>query len=68
MARISNTHQATYPVAASETTGVLPGDEISVDADIAERQARANPGDAIGIFDGLYEPGALERLRAAERA
>jgi hypothetical protein len=27
-----------------------------------------DPGDAFGVFDGLYERGYLERLRAGERA
>ena len=34
---------------------------------VVERIPR-DPAEAFGVFDGLYEPGYLDRLRAGERA
>lgn len=35
---------------------------------IVVRRLDRDPARALGVFDGLYEPGYLERLRAEERA
>lgn len=72
MPRISSKHQVTLPVEVLELTGLQAGDEVSFEADgpdrIVVRRTPPEPGRALGIFDGLYEPGYLERLRAEERA
>jgi bifunctional DNA-binding transcriptional regulator/antitoxin component of YhaV-PrlF toxin-antitoxin module len=72
MARISSKHQVTLPVESMRQTGLNAGDEVAVEADgtdriVVRRVARATQ-DGLGVFDGLYEPGYLERLRAGERA
>ena len=72
MSRISSKHQVTLPVESLEQAGLRPGDEVAIEAEgpdriVVKRLAR-NPADALGIFDGLYEPGYLEKLRAGERA
>ena len=72
MPKISSKHQVTLPVETLERTGLKPGDEVAIEAEgpdlIVVRRAAADPGEALGIFDGLYEPGYLERLRSEERA
>lgn len=72
MPRISSKHQVTLPVDVLELTGLQAGDEVSFEADgpdrIVVRRTPPQPARALGIFDGLYEPGYLERLRAGERA
>jgi bifunctional DNA-binding transcriptional regulator/antitoxin component of YhaV-PrlF toxin-antitoxin module len=72
MARISSKHQVTLPVESLRQAGLGAGDEVTVEADgtdriVVRRVARAAK-DGLGVFDGLYEPGYLERLRAGERA
>ncbi len=72
MSRISSKHQVTLPVESLERAGLAAGDEVRIEADgpdriVVERIAR-KPADALGVFDGLYEPGYLDRLRADERA
>lgn len=72
MPRISSKHQVTLPVESLERAGMRPGDEVSIEADgpdriVVTRIARS-PADALGVFDGLYEPDYLEKLRAGERA
>ena len=72
MSRISSKHQVTLPVESLERAGLKPGDEVRIEADgpdriVVERISRT-PADAFGIFDGLYEPDHLEKLRAGERA
>jgi bifunctional DNA-binding transcriptional regulator/antitoxin component of YhaV-PrlF toxin-antitoxin module len=70
--RISSKHQVTLPVASLERAGLKPGDEVTIEAEGPDRivvvRAESDPSRALGVFDGLYEPGYLERLRAGERA
>jgi len=48
------------------------GDEVAIEAEGADRivvrRVSRDVERALGIFDGLYEPDYLERLRAGERA
>ncbi len=72
MPRISSKHQVTLPVAALERAGLKEGDEVAIEAEgedriVVRRVARDTSG-ALGVFDGLYEPGYLDRLRSKERA
>jgi bifunctional DNA-binding transcriptional regulator/antitoxin component of YhaV-PrlF toxin-antitoxin module len=59
------------PVEALERAGLEAGDEVIAEAEglgrIVIRKAGRDPADALGIFDGLYEPDYLERLRADRR-
>ena len=72
MPKISSKHQVTLPVETLERTGLSAGDEVTIEADGPDRivvsRKPPEPSKAIGIFDGLYEPGYLERLRSRERA
>ncbi|MBN9624305.1 MAG: AbrB/MazE/SpoVT family DNA-binding domain-containing protein [Actinobacteria bacterium] len=72
MPRISRKHQVTLPVDALEAAGLQPGDEVLIEAEGADRIVvhRASPdlAGALGVFDGLYEPGYLEDLRSEERS
>lgn len=72
MPRISSKHQVTLPVETLTTAGLKAGDEVSIEADgpdtIVVKRARRDVDAALGIFNGLYEPGYLEQLRAQERA
>jgi AbrB family looped-hinge helix DNA binding protein len=72
MPRISSKHQITLPVETLERAGLRPGDEVTIEADgedrIVVRRTPAAPARALGIFDGLYEPGFLDELRSKERA
>ena len=72
MPRISSKNQVTLPVEILELTGLQAGDEVSFEVDgpdrIVVRRTPPEPGRALGIFDGLYEPDYLARLRAEERA
>lgn len=72
MTRISSKHQVTLPVESLERAGLSAGDEVAIEADgpdrIVVRRAACDLETALGVFDGLYEPGYLERLRADERA
>lgn len=71
MSRISTKHQVTLPVESLEAAGLRAGDEVVIEAEGADRivvhRAAADLGGALGVFDGLYEPGYLERLRSEER-
>lgn len=66
MPRISSKNQVTLPVESLAAAGLKTGDRVNIEADgpgrIVVRRA-LDPRDAIGIFNGLYEPGYLERLR-----
>ena len=72
MPRISSKHQVTLPVEMLELTGLQAGDEVTFEARgpgrIVVRRTPPRPERALGIFDGLYERGHLERLCAGERA
>jgi bifunctional DNA-binding transcriptional regulator/antitoxin component of YhaV-PrlF toxin-antitoxin module len=72
MPRISSKHQITLPVESLDRAGLKPGDDVAIEAEgpdrIIVRRAATNPADALGIFDGLYGPDYLERLRSGERA
>lgn len=72
MPRISSKHQVTLPVTTLERAGLRAGDEVLIEAEgpdrIVLRRTPAEPARAIGVFDGLYGPDYLERLRSGERA
>lgn len=62
----------TLPVESLKQAGLGVGDEVAIEAEGADRivvrRVSGDVGRALGVFDGLYEPGYLERLRAGERA
>lgn len=72
MPRISCKHQVTLPVESLEQAGLKAGDEVAIEAEgperIVVRKVEHDLADALGVFDGLYEPGYLDRLRAGARA
>jgi bifunctional DNA-binding transcriptional regulator/antitoxin component of YhaV-PrlF toxin-antitoxin module len=72
MPRISSKHQVTLPVDTLKRAGLGVGDEVAIEAEgvdrIVVRRVSKDVQTAIGVFDGLYEPGYLERLRSGERA
>ena len=67
MPRISRKNQVTLPVEALAAADFKPGDAVKIEAEgpgtIVVRRVTMAPREAIGIFDGLYEPGYLETLR-----
>jgi bifunctional DNA-binding transcriptional regulator/antitoxin component of YhaV-PrlF toxin-antitoxin module len=72
MPRISSKHQVTLPVESLRATGLKPGDQVRIEPEGSDRIVvyRAEPdlGQALGVFDGLYELGYLDHLRSEERA
>lgn len=72
MPKISSKHQITLPVETLELAGLHAGDEVTIEAEGPDRivvsRKPAEPARAFGVFDGLYGPGYLDRLRAGERA
>lgn len=72
MSRISSKHQVTLPVESLDRAGLAAGDEVAIEAEgpdrIVIRRANRDLEQALGVFDGLYEPDYLERLRSGERA
>jgi bifunctional DNA-binding transcriptional regulator/antitoxin component of YhaV-PrlF toxin-antitoxin module len=72
MPRISGKHQVTLPVESLKVAGLKAGDEVLIEADgpdtIVVRRATRDVESALGVFDGLYEPGYLDRLRSDERS
>lgn len=68
MPRISSENQVTLPVECLDAAGLRPGDEVVIETDAADRIIvhRAPPDltHALGVFNGLYEPGYLDRLRS----
>ena len=72
MPRISSKHQITLPVETLQRAGLKSGDEIAIEAEGADRivvrRVSRDAHAALGVFDGLYEPGYLKRLRSGERA
>lgn len=71
MPRISSKHQVTLPVESLKAAGLNPGDEVTIEPEgpdrIVVRRAEPDLSHALGVFDGLYEPGYLDRLRSEER-
>jgi bifunctional DNA-binding transcriptional regulator/antitoxin component of YhaV-PrlF toxin-antitoxin module len=71
MPRISSKHQVTLPVDTMRAAGFQAGDEVSIEARgpdaILVHRVDPDQSTALGIFDGLYEPGYLDRLRSEER-
>jgi bifunctional DNA-binding transcriptional regulator/antitoxin component of YhaV-PrlF toxin-antitoxin module len=67
MPRISSKNQVTLPVDSLAAAGLAAGDVVRIEAEgpgtIVVRRAPSDPREAFGIFDGLYEPGYLDRLR-----
>jgi bifunctional DNA-binding transcriptional regulator/antitoxin component of YhaV-PrlF toxin-antitoxin module len=72
MPKISSKHQVTLPVDSLARAGLKSGDEVTIEAEGADtivvRRARRKVDEALGVFDGLFEPGYLDRLRSQERA
>jgi bifunctional DNA-binding transcriptional regulator/antitoxin component of YhaV-PrlF toxin-antitoxin module len=72
MPRISSKNQVTLPVETLNRAGLEVGDEVAIEAEGADRivvrRVARDVERALGVFDGLYEPGYLEQLRAGERA
>jgi bifunctional DNA-binding transcriptional regulator/antitoxin component of YhaV-PrlF toxin-antitoxin module len=72
MPRISSKNQVTLPVETLQRSGMSSGDEVVIEADgpdrVVVRRVTRDPRKALGIFDGLYPPGYLDKLRAGERA
>lgn len=72
MPRISSKHQITLPVETLKRAGLNAGDEVAIEADgedrIVVRRVLRDLDQALGVFDGLYEPDYLEQLRSGERA
>jgi AbrB family looped-hinge helix DNA binding protein len=72
MPRISSRHQVTLPAESLDAAGLGPGDAVVIEADGAGRIVvyRAVPDlpHALGVFDGLYGSGYLDRLRSEELA
>jgi bifunctional DNA-binding transcriptional regulator/antitoxin component of YhaV-PrlF toxin-antitoxin module len=72
MPRISSKHQVTLPVRSLEAAGLKAGDEVVIESEGPDRivvhRVERDVDRALGVFDGLYEPGYLERLRSEERA
>jgi bifunctional DNA-binding transcriptional regulator/antitoxin component of YhaV-PrlF toxin-antitoxin module len=70
--KISSKHQVTLPVETLASAGLKAGDEVTIEADgpdtIVVRRASRDVDSALGVFDGLFEPGYLEQLRREERA
>jgi bifunctional DNA-binding transcriptional regulator/antitoxin component of YhaV-PrlF toxin-antitoxin module len=72
MPRISSKHQVTLPVEALAAAGLRAGDQVTIQAEgpdtIVVRRMNKDLDGALGVFEGLYEPGYLDRLRSGERA
>jgi bifunctional DNA-binding transcriptional regulator/antitoxin component of YhaV-PrlF toxin-antitoxin module len=70
--KISSKHQVTLPVRTLDAAGFKAGDEVTIEAEgpdtIIVRRVRRDLDRSLGVFDGLYEPGYLDRLRNEERA
>jgi bifunctional DNA-binding transcriptional regulator/antitoxin component of YhaV-PrlF toxin-antitoxin module len=70
MPRISSKNQVTLPVEVLAVAGLSAGDDVAITADapnrIVIRRESHDPESAVGIFDGLYEPGYLDRLRETD--
>lgn len=62
----------TLPVESLAAAGLEAGDDVIIEAEgpdtIVVRRARLAMDAGLGVFDGLFEPGYLDRLRSGERA
>lgn len=60
------------PVESLEAAGLRAGDDVVIEAEGVDRivvhRAAPDLDSALGVFDGLYEPGHLEKLRSEERS
>jgi bifunctional DNA-binding transcriptional regulator/antitoxin component of YhaV-PrlF toxin-antitoxin module len=67
MPRISSKNQVTLPVESLAAAGLAAGDAVAIEAEgpdrIVVRRAVPDVDSALGVFDGVYEPGYLDRLR-----
>ena len=67
MPKISSKNQVTLPVDVLEAAGLRAGDEVTIEAirpdELVVRRARREVAAGLGVFEGLYEPGYLDRLR-----
>jgi AbrB family looped-hinge helix DNA binding protein len=72
MPKISSKHQVTLPAECLRAMGWKAGDEVVIEPEgpnrIVIHGAERDVSKASGVFDGLYGPGYLERLRSEERA
>jgi bifunctional DNA-binding transcriptional regulator/antitoxin component of YhaV-PrlF toxin-antitoxin module len=72
MPKISSQHQITLPVDVLTSAGLRAGDDVAIEAQgrdtIVVRRAPRDVEAALGVFDGLFESGYLDRLRSEERA
>ena len=72
MPKISSKNQITLPIEYLDRSGLRAGDDVAIEVDgpdrLVIRRSAADRRDAVGVFDGLYEPDYLERLRSDERA
>ncbi|WP_259310836.1 AbrB/MazE/SpoVT family DNA-binding domain-containing protein [Capillimicrobium parvum] len=72
MPRISSTHRVTLPADSLKASGLRAGDDVTIEVDgpgrVVIRRVRHDVDAALGVFDGLYDPAYLDRLRAGERA
>ena len=69
MPRISSKNQVTIPVGTLQGAGLQAGDDVTIMAEGPDRivvRRAADPAHALGVFDGLYEPGYLDELRAGD--
>ncbi len=71
MTKISSKRQVTLPIESLRATGLKPGDEVSIKASesgrIVVQRAEPSIDRGVGVFDGLYGAGYLDRLRSGER-
>jgi bifunctional DNA-binding transcriptional regulator/antitoxin component of YhaV-PrlF toxin-antitoxin module len=67
MPRISSKNQVTLPVESLTAAGLAAGDAVAIEAEgpdrIVVRRAVPDVDSALGVFEGVYEPGYLDRLR-----
>lgn len=61
----------TLPVESLAQAGLKPGDDVTIAAEgpdtIIVRRASRDVDAALGVFNGLFEPEYLDRLRSGER-
>ena len=69
---ISSKRQVTLPAESLACAGLKAGDEVTIEAEgpdtIRVRRVRRDVDAALAVFDGLFGPGHLDRLRGEERA